>query len=248
MDMLNKNKILTIFICVITAVALVVGIAVSSRAIALKADEELPETPVIIEDADYNVSDVQDASADVPQGDGGTSAVEEDHGNEFTQEIVIQYPEETADDTAAAPEDIPADPVESGDAAPAEPENVPAEEAAEPSEETDTASEPTEDGTDYAEPSEETENPPEEAAPEIDLSKLKVEIKSDRREIMTPGEEVHLKGILTGFDGIDYTLRWECDKHDGNGFMDVPGADGTELSFTASAASLAWTWRLAVDF
>lgn len=222
---LRKNKLLTIFICSVTAIALVLGFALTNRANQLKADENEPEAPVVTEESDYTAPEVSneapaeeqpvsDASETEPAEEAAEASADENKGTEVTQEIIIELP-------AVEP------------AVDEEPEK-----AVENEYPADTEAEETEDPE---------ENVTEEET-EIDISRLKVEIRSDRKPVMEPGDEVHLEGILTGFEDIEYSLRWQCDKNDGEGFRDIPGADGLTYSFSASAESLSWRWRLVVDF
>ena len=67
-------------------------------------------------------------------------------------------------------------------------------------------------------------------------------------EKIRAGEPVTLTSRIEGFDGYEIRYQWECDKHDGSGFRDVSGATGSSYSFSASAESLSWDWRLSVYF
>lgn len=75
---------------------------------------------------------------------------------------------------------------------------------------------------------------------------FKVTIFSSRRSVMTPGETVYLTSKLEGFEGYEIRYQWQCDK--GNGFEDVPDADGDTYSFSASVETLGYDWRLAVYY
>ena len=77
---------------------------------------------------------------------------------------------------------------------------------------------------------------------------MKVTIFSSRRSVMKEGELIHLSSRLEGFDGYEIKYQWECDKHDGSGFRDIEGADGSQYSFSVSAESLTWDWRLSVYY
>ena len=46
------------------------------------------------------------------------------------------------------------------------------------------------------------------AAPAIDVSKLKVEIQSSMGDVIIPGETIVLTSLLTGFEGLSYSLQW----------------------------------------
>lgn len=102
-----------------------------------------------------------------------------------------------------------------------------------------------------ATPDEVVEEPVEEAAeeptagPEIDVSKLSVEIFSTMGDIVLPGDTITLTSKLTGFDGLTYTLQWQCDN--GSGWADVPGATDGSYSFTADETNINAQWRLEVS-
>ena len=65
---------------------------------------------------------------------------------------------------------------------------------------------------------------------------------------MKTGEQVHLTSKLEGFEGYTIRYQWECDKHDGAGFQDVNGANSSDYTFSASAETLNWDWRLSVYY
>lgn len=80
--------------------------------------------------------------------------------------------------------------------------------------------------------------------PEIDISQLKVEIFTDRRDVMTIGDIITLTSVLTGFEGLTYTLQWQYD--DGSGWQDAPGATEATYSFAVDEINACYNWRLAV--
>lgn len=96
------------------------------------------------------------------------------------------------------------------------------------------------------EPAEEPEEEKQEEKPVIDTSKMSLKIWDDRRPSMDVGETVTLYSELHGFEGINFSYRWQCNK--GNGWEDVPGGNGATYSFNASVDSLSWSWRLLIDF
>lgn len=95
--------------------------------------------------------------------------------------------------------------------------------------------------TDLTDGTEEAEEQPAEPV-------MKVLVFSSRRAVMHYGETVFLTCLLEGFDGYELSFQWECDIHDGNGFRPVPGATGDMYSFSATAESLSWDWRLTVTY
>ena len=42
--------------------------------------------------------------------------------------------------------------------------------------------------------------------------------------------------------------QWECDKHDGAGFIEVEGANDSVYSYGATVETLRWDWRLSVYY
>ena len=57
---------------------------------------------------------------------------------------------------------------------------------------------------------------------------------------------VNLTSRIEGFDGYEIRYQGECDKHDGAGFQDVAGANGSTYSVEATSETLKWEWRLSV--
>ncbi|MCI5956983.1 MAG: Cna B-type domain-containing protein [Clostridiales bacterium] len=113
------------------------------------------------------------------------------------------------------------------------------EETTEPAEDDET--EETTEPEEGAETEEITEPEAEPQAPDI-----RATISSTRRPVMNPGETVVLTAKVEGAEGYETMLQWQCDK--GNGFEDVPGANGETLSFEASVETLAYSWRVAVYY
>ncbi len=77
---------------------------------------------------------------------------------------------------------------------------------------------------------------------------MKVTIFSSRRTVMNAGDEVKLTSRLEGFDGFEIMYQWQCDRHDGQGFRDVEGANEDSCTFQASMETLSWDWRLTVYY
>ncbi len=97
----------------------------------------------------------------------------------------------------------------------------------------------------------EVENEPEDLEPEIeepvmneDPNKV-VRILSNRKQVMDEGEMVFLSAELVGFDDCEEIIYiWKVDK--GNGFEEVPDANGPVYSFPATPETLSWNWTLTV--
>ena len=81
--------------------------------------------------------------------------------------------------------------------------------------------------------------------PDGELRSLRaVSIEADYPAVLHPGDTITLRGVTEGFVGERLVFQWECDR--GSGFEKVEsGQDGT-CSFTVTAESLTWKWRLTV--
>lgn len=74
-----------------------------------------------------------------------------------------------------------------------------------------------------------------------------VRIYSSQGSVVTEGEIINLTSELIGFDGVEYTLQWQCDKGDGAGWTDVEGGTRGSLTFIASRETIQYSWRLLVN-
>lgn len=92
------------------------------------------------------------------------------------------------------------------------------------------------------------EEVPAEEEAEEPTANMKVTIFTSRRKTVRVGEPVTLTSRIEGFDGFEIRYQWECDKHDGAGFLDVSGACEDSYTFSASAESMSWDWRLSVYY
>lgn len=83
---------------------------------------------------------------------------------------------------------------------------------------------------------------------EIDISKLSIEIKTTLRDVVALGEKITLTAELDGFDGLEYTVQWQVNKTGGSkDWEDVKGETGLTCEYEATAETLGYSWRLAVD-
>jgi len=89
-----------------------------------------------------------------------------------------------------------------------------------------------------------TEEPVAEEPAEIDFSKLKVEIDSNLDEVVMEGEEIRLTSILTGFEGLTYSLQWQY--NDGEGWKNIEGATEDTYTFIVDDNNIGYEWRLMV--
>ena len=74
-----------------------------------------------------------------------------------------------------------------------------------------------------------------------------VTIFTNRRSVMRDGETVTLTSLLEGFEDCkEIRYQWQCDR--GAGFEAISGANGASYSYTVSAETLSYSWRLRVYF
>jgi hypothetical protein len=139
-----------------------------------------------------------------------------------------------AEENAAAEENEPAEETKAEDAVD---ETIPES----GSEETEPAGEAAEqpEGGEAAE-----EVQPEEEPVHTDPNKI-VRITSTRRKTMQEGEMVYLMSELIGFENSsEIVYIWKVDK--GNGFEEIPGANGPIYAFPATTETLSWNYTLTV--
>ena len=86
------------------------------------------------------------------------------------------------------------------------------------------------------------ENPP--ALDELLVPLKTVAIEADCPEVLRPGDVITLRGVTVGFEGEAPEYQWECDK--GQGFETLEEETEATCTFTVSADSLTWRWRLTV--
>lgn len=96
------------------------------------------------------------------------------------------------------------------------------------------------------EPEEVFEDEPEEKTTE-GKTQRKVLIKSSRGDTVIEGEIITLKSKLVGFDGVEVHYQWQVDRGDGEGWVDVEGANGPTHSFVARKDTILYSWRLTVS-
>ena len=69
-------------------------------------------------------------------------------------------------------------------------------------------------------------------------------IFSSRKETVVRGELITLTSTLIGFDGVTVHYQWQVDRGDGNGWVDVQGANGATHEFRATEETILYAWRL----
>ena len=74
-----------------------------------------------------------------------------------------------------------------------------------------------------------------------------VRIYTSQGEVVTDGEIINLTSELIGFDGLDVTYQWQCDKNDGVGWFDIEGANRDRFTFIANKETIQYSWRLIVN-
>ena len=60
------------------------------------------------------------------------------------------------------------------------------------------------------------------------------------------GDDVLLTAVLTGYEGLDYSLRWQYSHNGHEGWNDLQGGGNTH-SFVINDDNYNWFWRIAVD-
>ena len=71
-------------------------------------------------------------------------------------------------------------------------------------------------------------------------------IRSSQGEVVTEGEIIYLTSKLKGFDGLDIAYQWQVDRGDGEGWVDVEGANRSKHMFVADKDTITYSWRLIV--
>jgi len=73
-----------------------------------------------------------------------------------------------------------------------------------------------------------------------------VTIRSSQGDVVTEGEIIYLTSKLKGFDGLDIAYQWQVDRGDGEGWVDVEGANRSKHMFVADKETIQYSWRLIV--
>ena len=74
-----------------------------------------------------------------------------------------------------------------------------------------------------------------------------VQIRSSQGDVVTEGEIIYLTSKLKGFDGLDIAYQWQVDRGDGQGWVDVEGANRSKHMFVADRETIQYSWRLIVS-
>ena len=74
-----------------------------------------------------------------------------------------------------------------------------------------------------------------------------VQIRSSQGDVVTEGEIIYLTSKLKGFDGLDISYQWQVDRGDGQGWVDVEGANRSKHMFVADKDTIQYSWRLIVS-
>lgn len=61
------------------------------------------------------------------------------------------------------------------------------------------------------------------------------------------GDEVRLTAKLEGYEGLVYSLIWQCSTSGESAYSDIPGAEGASHTFIVNESNYYWFWRVAVD-
>jgi len=104
-------------------------------------------------------------------------------------------------------------------------------------------------GTEGETPAEGTEAQSEEGnlVGETQQPERSVQIRSSQGDVVTEGEIIYLTSKLKGFDGLDIAYQWQVDRGDGQGWVDVEGANRPKHMFVADRETIQYSWRLVVN-
>ncbi len=81
---------------------------------------------------------------------------------------------------------------------------------------------------------------------ETKVPERSVTIRSSQGDVVTEGEIIYLTSKLKGFDGLDIAYQWQVDRGDGQGWVDVEGANRSKHMFVADKETIQYSWRLIV--
>ncbi len=76
--------------------------------------------------------------------------------------------------------------------------------------------------------------------------KRQVIIESSQGEIVTEGDRITLTSHLVGFGDAKVAYQWQVDRGDGNGWVNVDGANGYQYQFIANRETIQYSWQLIV--
>ena len=76
--------------------------------------------------------------------------------------------------------------------------------------------------------------------------KRQVIIESSQGEIVTEGDRITLTSHLVGFGDSKVVYQWQVDRGDGNGWVNVDGANGYQYQFIANRETIQYSWQLIV--
>ena len=71
-------------------------------------------------------------------------------------------------------------------------------------------------------------------------------IESSQGEIVTEGDRITLTSHLVGFGDSKVVYQWQVDRGDGNGWVNVDGANGYQYQFIANRETIQYSWQLIV--
>lgn len=243
------NRTMKRIVGIILAAALVVGCGIWASDARLKAteSEEVPETVERLHEEEYTevtVEENEDYSvsvmvSDVEPAEAPEELSEETPEEKETEEIPVEEPEEEIPEEET-PEELPEEEAPEEETPEELPEELPEEKLPE--------EEPAEEAEEDAPEETPEETLPEEGPEEDPDAGKAVRIWSDRKDVMTVGDTVHLYSELTGFDGIKVRYQWQCDKGDEKGFVDVADATGAVWEFKATEETMNYRWRLVIDY
>ena len=94
---------------------------------------------------------------------------------------------------------------------------------------------------------EKQESEPAAKSEEPEEKKREVRVYSSQGSVATEGDLITLYSELIGFDDEPVIYRWQVDRGDGKGWVDLPEGNRAKYSFPANRETVQYRWRLIVD-
>ena len=231
--MKNQTKLIVIVTMIALLMCAVFSFAIADEKIYTSPTFKLPADQIMewAEDEPEGEAPEEGATEEGTSEEGTTEEgepAEDDWGEDAREEDSLDYvPEgETPAEGTEAEGEIPAEGTEAEGETPAEGTEAEGETPAE--------------GTEVQ--SEEGNLVGEAVQPE-----RSVQIRSSQGDVVTEGEIIYLSSKLKGFDGLDIAYQWQVDRGDGQGWVDVEGANRPKHMFVADRETIQYSWRLVVN-
>ena len=263
---MKKNMKLIVLLAVIALFTAVFAVAIADDKIftsdVFKIPKDRIETEMLEEALELQEELAQQAE---PETEAAEAPAEEAAAETEPAAEPAAVTEPAAEPAGAEPAAVPADEQETEAAGPAEAQPVEAEpvtEATEPAEAQPAETEPVTEATEPAEAqpaeaepvtevTEPAEEQPADEPEQIEESEPKpverqVRIYSSRKDTVIRNEIIRLSSELIGFEGVAVHYQWQVDRGDGQGWVNVEGANGPTHEFVARPDTILYNWRLSI--